>query len=60
MHCEVRYLEGVENSENIEIEVKKKDADPHIVKGVTLVPFVVSKNGNRYLCKNRYQSVRYY
>lgn len=60
LHCEVRYLDGVENSENIEIEIKKKDAESHLIKGVALVPFTVTKNGNRYLCKNNYQSVKYY
>lgn len=40
--------------------MKKKDTDSHLVKGVALVPFITTKNGNRYLCRNRYQSVKYY
>jgi hypothetical protein len=56
----VRYLDGVENSENIEIEIKKKDTDSHLIKGVALVPFIATKNGNRYLCKNSYQTLKYY
>lgn len=59
-HCEVRFLDGVENSENIEIEINKKDAESHLIKGVTLVPFTVTKYDNHYLCKNNYQSCQYY
>lgn len=40
--------------------MKKKDAESHLIKGITLVPFLSTKNGNRYLCKNSYQSLKYY
>jgi hypothetical protein len=40
--------------------VKKKDSEPHLIKGITLVPFINSKNGTKYLCKNQYQTFKYY
>jgi hypothetical protein len=41
---EIRYLDNIENSENIEILIKKKNIeDSHLFKNISLVPFV--KNG---------------
>lgn len=60
MHCEVRFLDSVENSDFIEIEVKKKDAESHLIKRVALVPFIKTKNGAKYLCKSQYETLKYY
>lgn len=41
---EIRYLDNIENSENIEILIKKKNIeDSHLFKKVSIVPFI--KNG---------------
>lgn len=60
MHCSVRYLDNVENSDHVEIEVKKKDSDSHLIKRISLVPFVKTKNGPKYLCSNAYDSLKYF
>lgn len=60
MHAEIRYLEGVENSEEIEIEIKKKDQDPHLLRQISLIPYIKTKNGPLYLCESPYKSFKYF
>ncbi len=60
LQCEVRYLDNVENSDYVEIEVKKKDSDPHLIKRISLVPFVKTKNGPKYLSRNPYETLKYF
>lgn len=60
MHSEVRYLDGVENSEFIEIEIKKKDQESHLLKKIALVPYVATKNGPLYLCSNKYKGFKHF
>jgi hypothetical protein len=40
--------------------VKKKDSDSHLIKKISLVPFIKTKTGIKYLCKNQYESLKYY
>ena len=56
----MRYLDGNENSDFIEIEIKKKDQDSHILKNISVVPYIPTKNGPKYLCSNPYKSFKYF
>lgn len=60
MHSEIRYLEGVENSYEIEIEIKKKDQDSHLLRSLCLIPYISTKNGPMYLCENKFKSFKYF
>ena len=50
----------VENADNIEIELKKKDQDAHILKKISVIPYINTKNGPKYLCSSIYKSFKYY
>jgi CRISPR/Cas system CSM-associated protein Csm2 small subunit len=56
----VRYLNLDENSEFVEIELKKKDQEAHLLRKVSVVPYIVTKNGPKYLCSSNYKSFKYY
>ena len=60
LHCEVRYEDGTENVDTIEIEIKIKDQDAHLLKNVSLIPFINTKNGPKYLCSSQYKTFKYF
>ena len=59
-HCQVRYLDQKENSEYVEMEVQKKDQDPHLIQRLAVVPFITTPNGPKYLTRNPYKELKHY
>ena len=50
LQSEIRYLDNIENSDKIEILIKKKNIeDSHLFKKVTLVPFIRTGNAVKVL-----------
>ena len=50
LQSEIRYLDNIENSENIEILIKKKNVeDSHLFQKVSLVPFIRTGNALKVL-----------
>ena len=60
LFCEVRYLDRTENSDLIEIEIKKKDQESHLLKHISVVPYINTKDGPKYLSSNKYKSFKYF
>ena len=50
MQSEIRYLDNIENSDKIEILIKKKNTeDSHLFQKVALVPFIRTGNAVKVL-----------